>query len=93
MNLIQENNETLITLRALAKDVPGNLPGKHVHLSTLHRWRQHGLKNGEKLECVRVGGRWMNSWEAFKRFAERMTISAGGGTNSAVMTEGSDFSR
>ncbi len=36
------------------------------HLSTVHRWRQSG-----QLECVRVGGRWTVSRDAWDRFLER----------------------
>jgi hypothetical protein len=37
-----------------------------VHLSTVHRWR---LEN--RLDCFRIGGRWMVSKEAWERFVSR----------------------
>jgi hypothetical protein len=36
------------------------------HLTTVHRWRQTG-----QLECVRVGGRWTVSLDAWQRFLAR----------------------
>lgn len=36
------------------------------HVGTLHRWRLHGVR-GVRLEVVRVGGRWMTSWQALDR--------------------------
>ena len=38
-----------------------------VHLSTVHRWRQRGVR-GTKLACVRIGGRWFATREAISAF-------------------------
>jgi hypothetical protein len=48
--------------------------GRPLHLSTVHRWVQSGLKIGEqvvKLECLRVGGQLVTSEAALSRFFAR----------------------
>jgi hypothetical protein len=56
--------------RLLAEDlVDFSEAARHcrVHVGTLHRWRHPGVR-GVRLEVVRVGGRWMTSWQALDRF-------------------------
>lgn len=38
--------------------------------ATFWRWRVKGV-NDVRLDCVRVGGRWMTSREAIRRFVEQ----------------------
>jgi len=66
--------ETLVTLSAAAKLVPGS-----VLVSTLHRWRQRGVR-GIKLETVLLGGRRFTSREALERFSAAVTSAANGKT-------------
>jgi len=51
-----------------------------VHVGTLHRWRHPGVR-GIRLEVVRVGGRWMTSWQALDRFVT--ALNAGRPENTA----------
>jgi hypothetical protein len=47
------------------------------HFSTIYRWVLKGVPGPDgkrvKLEALRVGGRWVSSWAALQRFAERTT--------------------
>lgn len=67
---IDISSETLLSFPEAAKRIPG-----HPHLSSLHRWRLHGVK-GIKLETVKVGGRRYTSVEALHRFSEQTTAAA-----------------
>ena len=69
---IDLNREQIISFAELAKSLPGRPSRKPIHLSTIHRWRKNGLR-GVHLECVRIGGRWCTSREAFSRFCRRLT--------------------
>lgn len=55
-------------------DAPKHLPprrGKVIHVSTIHRWVQRGLK-GIRLEVVQVGGSRHTSLPALQRFFDRL---------------------
>lgn len=67
--MIDIQSESLLTFSAAAKSLPGR-----PHLSTLHRWRMHGVR-GVKLETVLVGGRRYTSSEALQRFCQRITAA------------------
>ncbi len=69
---IEMSCETLLTLPAAAKALPGR-----PHVSTLHRWRLRGV-HGVQLETVLVGGRRYTSVEALERFAARTTAASDG---------------
>ena len=69
---INIQQEQLIAFRELARALPRRRKGRPLHVSTVHRWRSRGL-NGVRLEAVRVGGQWNTSWEAFRRFCDRLT--------------------
>ncbi len=69
--MIDLQNEHLISFAQAAKQLPGR-NGKRTHVSTLHRWAQKGIR-GNRLEAVRVGGRWLTSSEAVQRFANKLT--------------------
>lgn len=55
-------NESLFTLKAAAKLLPG-----HPHYATLFRWAQRGCR-GIRLETILVGGIRYTSREALDRF-------------------------
>ncbi len=69
IDVIEEN---LISFRELAASLPSRRENRPIHISTLHRWRSRGVR-GIKLEATRVGGAWCTSWEAFRRFCDRLT--------------------
>jgi len=69
---IDLNREQLISLAELARNLPRRRRGRPVHASTVHRWRARGV-DGIRLECVRIGGAWCTSREAFQRFSDRLT--------------------
>jgi hypothetical protein len=69
-SMIDVNEETLLTFAEVTKSIPGR-----PHVSTLHRWRQKGVR-GVKLETLLVGGRRMVSREALERFFTNITAAA-----------------
>lgn len=69
---IDITKEELVTFKELARSLPRRRKNRPVHYATIHRWRSRGLK-GIRLEAVRVGGAWHTSWEAFRRFCDRLT--------------------
>ena len=71
---IDVRNEKIITFHELARSLPRRRGNRPVHVSTVHRWRTRGL-SGVRLEAVRVGGCWCTSWEAFRRFCDRLTAA------------------
>lgn len=58
--------ETLVFFAEVADGFPTR-GGRRLHVGTLNRWRHPGVA-GVRLEAVRVGGRWLTSWEAVDRF-------------------------
>lgn len=46
--------------------------GRRPHLSTVMRWCKNGLasRSGAKLECISLGGRYVTSVAAVRRFIE-----------------------
>ncbi len=64
--------ETLLSF----SDAVKRLPGKS-HISTLHRWRLHGVC-GVKLETALIGRRRFTSVEAIQRFSDTVTAAADG---------------
>lgn len=75
--MIDPCQENLIALR----DLPEKLPkrhGKRIHISTVYRWAQRGLRGGIRLETVKVGGGRYTSQEAVHRFVEAVTRHDGG---------------
>lgn len=42
--------------------------GPRVSIWTAMRWCRHGLRDGTRLEAVKIGGRWYSSRPAVKRF-------------------------
>lgn len=73
--IIDVNTEQVLTLSSLAKRLPHRRNDRPVCPATIHRWRQPGVR-GIRLECVRIGGIWHTSLEAYQRWVERLTKSA-----------------
>jgi len=73
--VINVGTDQLLTLSQLAKRLPRHRNERPVHPSTCHRWRSPGVR-GVRLECLRIGGIWHTSWQAFQRFCERLTAMA-----------------
>src|SRR4051794_16292033 len=71
--MISVGTEQLLTLAQLAKRPPRRRNGRPVHPSTMHRWRHPGIR-GIRLECIKVGGAWHTSVEAFQRFCDRLSL-------------------
>lgn len=68
--MIDISAETLLTLSAAAKRIPGR-NGKGVHLGTIGRWAFDG-RRGVVLESLVIGGQRYTSVEALQRFVERL---------------------
>ncbi len=70
-------SETTVSLGAAARSLPPSRRGRPVSISCLFRWIRDGVKLPSgvvvRLEAVRLGGRWITSIEALKRFADRQT--------------------
>jgi hypothetical protein len=95
--MIRAGDESaLFLLRALAVfDLTAEQPvclreiARHCQTSfcTAWRWALKGLPapDGQRvrLEALRVGGRWVSSWAALQRFAERTTPNLDGETAKA----------
>ena len=64
--------EQLVTLAQLAKRIPARRNERPVHPSTIHRWRSPGI-GGIRLDCIRIGGAWHTSMEAFQRFCLQLS--------------------
>ena len=70
--IIDVNSEQIVTLSQLAKRLPRRRSGRPVHPATIHRWRNPGVR-GVRLECVRIGGIWHTSLEAYQRWVDQLT--------------------
>jgi hypothetical protein len=70
--MIDIQNEDLITLIQAARQQPPGRRGRPVHVSTIVRWADRGIR-GVRLETVRIGGRRLTSRQALQRFADRLT--------------------
>lgn len=68
---IQLDSESLLTLQAAARSLPG-----HPHISTLHRWRLRGIR-GVRLETCLIGGSRYTSKEALQCFIDSTSKAAG----------------
>ena len=63
-------NEGVLTFSEAAAALP-RLNGRRVHTSTLWRWATKGVR-GVRLECRRLGGRYVTSLAAVDRFASAL---------------------
>jgi len=64
------STEAVHTFAELTRKLP-SFNGKRIHVSTLHRWCQRGVR-GVRLEHRRLGGRMVTSLEAVDRFSARL---------------------
>jgi hypothetical protein len=87
--LIDVDHEHLLTLAQLARRLPRRRCDRPVHVATLHRWRRPGLR-GIRLECVRVGGVWCTTMQAFQRFCDRLSIADTAPTGTLPNSEGQE---
>lgn len=71
------NGEPLIGLAAAGRLLPGHRANRHVDGATIWRWITKGSKSTSggivRLEAVRVGGRWVTSAGAIRRFVDALT--------------------
>ncbi len=67
--MIDIGNEELIPIRQVPARLPPRANGKQVHVTTVYRWINHGVR-GFRLESIKVGGTTYTSVEAMQRFAE-----------------------
>ena len=74
LGMIDVNAEHVVTLSQLAKRLPCRRSERPVHPATIHRWRNPGVR-GVRLDCVRIGGIWHTSLEAYQRWVERLTAA------------------
>ena len=70
--MIDIGNEELIPIREVPAKLPPRVNGKQVHVTTVYRWINHGVR-GVKLESLKVGGTTYTSTEALQRFAEGLS--------------------
>ena len=70
--MIDVQTEQLLTIGEAARSLPGR-----PNLSTLHRWRQRGIR-GIALETILIGGQRFTSREALQRFFDASTAAADG---------------
>ena len=62
-------DEELLLFSELIVVLAMKLSGRRIHRSTLHRWRSSGI-NGQRLDAVRIGGRWFSSMAAVSRLCK-----------------------
>ena len=70
--MINLSEETVISLTEAAKLLPRRRGDRVVHVATLYRWAQRGLK-GIRLEIIQIGGTKCTSIEALQRFFDRLS--------------------
>ena len=67
--MIDIAREQLISLHEVPTILPPRPSGKRLHISTIYRWVQRGIR-GIRLEVVKVGGTTYTSREALQRFVQ-----------------------
>jgi hypothetical protein len=70
--MIDLRKEATFPLAQFVKRLTPRRNQRPVHSATAHRWRNPGLR-GVRLECIRVGGIWHTSMEAFQRFCDELS--------------------
>jgi len=64
--------ETRLTLAELARQIPGQRPGKRTHIETLRRWCSKGIRLSTglrvRVESLRECGKLTSSLAAYHRF-------------------------
>jgi Protein of unknown function (DUF1580) len=71
---IDVSSEQLVSLAQVSKlrFIPHRRGGKRLHISTVFRWAQKGLR-GIQLETLQFGGTRVTSVEALQRFFDRLS--------------------
>lgn len=69
--MIDLNTETVVSFTEALDHLPHRRGGRPVHVATLYRWAQRGLR-GVQLETLQVGGTRCTSIEALQRFFDRL---------------------
>ena len=94
------NGEALIGLAAAGRLLPGHRANTHIDGATIWRWITKGAKSTSggvvRLEAVRVGGRWVTSAAAVRRFVTALTeasLVGAGATPPAVASPASRKNR
>jgi hypothetical protein len=91
------NGEPLIGLVAAGRLLPGHRANRHVDGATIWRWIVKGAKSTSggvvRLEAVRVGGRWVTSAGAVRRFVAALTEASLVGTETTATPVASPASR
>lgn len=70
--MIDIASESLIPLHEVPQRLPPRPSGRPIHMSTVYRWIQRGVR-GTRLESIRIGGTTYTSIEALQRFADRQS--------------------
>jgi hypothetical protein len=63
-------DEKIITFGRAAELLPP-VNGKRFHSTSVWRWARKGLR-GVRLDCLRIGGRFVTSMEAVERFGKAL---------------------
>ena len=70
-------NEKVVSLHEAIKLLPNTPARKKLHISTVFRWIQKGLRSKDaaivRLEIVKIGGKTFTSQEAMQRFFDRLS--------------------
>jgi hypothetical protein len=70
-------SEKVMRLSEAVRLLPKTSASKRLHVRTLYRWIQRGLRSNDgmvvRLEAVKVGGLNCTSQEALQRFFDRLT--------------------
>jgi len=69
-------SESVVSLTEAAGHLPRRR-NKPVHVATLYRWAQRGIR-GVRLETIQCGGAKCTSLEALQRFFEQLSGEDGG---------------
>lgn len=75
--MIDLSTETIVSLADATTHLPTRRGRRPVHVATLYRWAQRGLK-GIRLEIIQIGGTSCTSLEALQRFFDRLTAARSG---------------
>ena len=62
----------LLSFGSVAENLPRSANGKKIHISTIHRWHNKGVK-GIRLEAVRIGGRRYTTLENVEKFCKQLS--------------------
>ena len=74
--MIDITHEELLSLRDAASSLPRRRRGRKIHVATLYRWSQRGIR-GQRLETIQVGGSRCTSLAALPRFFARLSQPEG----------------